>query len=935
MATVPPPPGDREESRAPLPARPEGPPRLAWHQASAAEVAAYWESDQKNGLTVEQAKDRLAKLGLNKLPEEPPEPFWKKLYQQISDFTVLALLGAAMIAAGLGLFAPLPNATFVERFGDSIAILAIVVLNAVLGIAQGRRAERALDALREMAAPTARVVRGGKTIEISSIEVVPGDLILLEDGDRIAADVRLVEAHDLEAEEAALTGESMPVQKDAAAALETDTPLAERRTMVFMGTRISRGRARGIVANTAVHTELGKIAGMLARVEPEQTPLEEDLERFGQRVVLGCIAVSAVVFGAGLLMKTGTPRELFLVAVALAVAAIPEGLPAITTIVLALGTQRMARRRALVRRLPAVETLGCAQVICTDKTGTLTQNAMTARRLYVGDTRYDVSGDPRALDGSVTPIGKDAHPADLRLALDCASHAAGAHLSVSPDGKVEIQGDPTDAALQMLARRAGLEPRHHGDHVLGEQPFTSARRMASVLVQHDGQVRAFVRGAPEALLERATQYLEQGRAHPLTDEARARIAAEAATWASQSMRVIALASRDNLPVPIGPCEPSAEWESQLTFIGLVGIVDPPRPEVAAAIREARQAGIRTMMITGDHPATARAIALEIGLWAEGDLLLTGPEIDALDQQSLEERIDRVRVVARATAEHKLRVVTALRSRGLICAMTGDGVNDAPAVKSASIGVAMGKAGADVTKEAAALVLADDNYATIVAAVEEGRAIYANIRKFIFFLLSSNAGAVLFVLTASLLGWEAPLAPIQILWINLITNGLPALALGVDTRDPSQMTQPPREPGGAILSGREYLQMVAVGAVMAVTALYAFWHFLPDPKHAQNAAELAHARAIVFAILSIGPLAHSFNCRSETRSLFSIGVFTNRALWGAVLTGLVLQAITVYVPPLRPLFKTAPLGGTDVAWVMAMSLVPFVLGELVKLGLPRK
>ena len=930
---------ERDEARAPVPARPEGPPRLAWHHAAAKEVIAYWESDAALGLAEDQARQRLSKLGHNKLPEEPPEPFYKKLYQQISDFTVLALLGAAAVAAGLGLLAPLPNATFLERFGDSIAILAIVVLNAVLGIAQGRKAERALDALREMAAPIARVVRGGKVIEIPSLEVVPGDLMLLEDGDRIAADVRLIETHEFEVEEAALTGESLPVAKDAAAQLEPDTPLAERRTMVFMGTRISRGRARGIVANTGIHTELGKIAGMLARVEPEQTPLEQDLERFGQRVVLGCIAVSAVVFGAGLLMKTGTPRELFLVAVALAVAAIPEGLPAITTIVLALGTQRMAKRRALVRRLPAVETLGCAQVICTDKTGTLTQNAMTARRLYVGATRYDISGDPRALDGSITPIvtpgDAPSHESDLRLALESAGHAAGAHLSMTPDGKVEVQGDPTDAALQMMSRRAGIDPDSTRAHVLGEQPFTSARRMASVLVKVDGKVRAYVRGAPEALLERATTVLKNGRAHPITDEDRQRLTAEAATWAAQSMRVIALAWRESLPVPIGPCTPSPQWESELTFLGLVGIVDPPRPEVAAAIREARQAGIRTMMITGDHPATGRAIAQEIGLWVEGDLMLTGHEMDALDQQSLEERIDRVRVVARATAEHKLRVVTALKARGFICAMTGDGVNDAPAVKSASIGVAMGRAGADVTKEAAALVLADDNYATIVAAVEEGRAIYANIRKFIFFLLSSNAGAVLFVLSASLFGWEAPLAPIQILWINLITNGLPALALGVDTRDPSQMTQPPREPGGAILSGREYLQMVGVGAVMATTALYAFAHFLPDPKHATDPLQLAHARTIVFAILSIGPLAHSFNCRSERRSLFSIGVFSNRALWGAVLTGLVLQAITIYVPPLRPLFKTAPLGGIDVAWVMGMSLVPFVLMELVKLGLRRK
>jgi Ca2+-transporting ATPase len=634
-------------------------------------------------------------------------------------------------------------------------------------------------------------------------------------------------------------------------------------------------------------------------------------------------------------MKTGTPRELFLVAVALAVAAIPEGLPAITTIVLALGTQRMARRNALVRRLPAVETLGCAQVICTDKTGTLTQNAMTVRRLWVSGARYDVTGEPRRTDGEIKPFASEkAHEADLRVALAVAAHAAGAHLSVAADGSVEIQGDPTDAALQMLARRAGPPPEAR---VLGDQPFTSARRSASMMVVHEGQTRSFVRGAPEVLLTRATHWLKNGRATPLTDADRERIVNEAAAWAAQSMRVIGLAKRD-LPMPdtlFGPATPDASWESELTLVALVGIVDPPRPEVAAAIREGRRAGIRTVMITGDHPATARAIAQEIGLWAEGDELVTGGELDHLDQQTLEERIDRVRVVARATAEHKLRIVAALKARGLVCAMTGDGVNDAPAVKSASIGVAMGKAGADVTKEAAALVLADDNYATIVAAVQEGRAIYANIRKFIYFLLSSNAGAVLFVLAASLLGWEAPLAPIQILWINLITNGLPALALGVDPSEPEQMAQPPRDPGGAILTSREYLNILGVGAVMAVTALWAFAHFLGTPSKAPSPTHLALARTVVFAILSIGPLCHAFNCRSERRTLFELGAFSNRALWGAVLVGVALQAITIYVPVLRPVFKTEPLDVHALAVVLGMSMVPFVLVQALLLVLPRK
>ncbi|MCU1279696.1 MAG: ATPase, partial [bacterium] len=803
--------------RAPVPGPSPVPPRLAWHHASADDVAAYWQSNLKSGLAVNDAAERLARIGRNRLPEEPPEPLWRKVVAQVSDFTVLALVGAAAIAAGLGLFAATPDASFMERFGDSLAILAIVLVNAGLGLVQERKAERALHALRQMTAPTANVVRAGKMIVISSEEVVAGDVVLLEDGDRIVADVRLIQAHDFEVDESPLTGESIPVVKDPRAALLADTPLAERRTMAFMGTRVSRGRARGIVANTGIYTELGAIAGMLARVEPEETPLEQDLERFGQRVVLGCIAISALVFAAGFFLSKAPPRELFLVAVALAVAAIPEGLPAVTTIVLALGTTRMARRNALVRRLPAVETLGCAQFICTDKTGTLTQNAMTARKLWVGGLRYDVDGDPRVLDGTVRPSTSptdsgEARPGppplrpaagardniDLMLALDAAAHARGAHVTLLDGRRVEIQGDPTDAALIIMSQRVDVKCEH--TRILGEQPFTSQRRMASVLVGGDQAIRSYVRGAPEVLLERSLTILREGRSEPLTDADRDAITGEAAKWAGRSMRVIGLAMREGLPVPLGPVAASPDWETSLTFIGLVGIVDPPRPEVAAAIDEARKAGIRTVMITGDHPATARAIAEEIELWRQGDEILTGNDLDHLDQQKLEERIDKVRVIARATAEHKLRIVHALKARGFICAMTGDGVNDAPAVKAASIGVAMGRGGTDVTKEAAALVLADDNYATIVAAVEEGRAIYANIRKFIFFLLSSNAGAVLFVLTTSLLGWEQPLAPIQILWINLITNGLPALALGVDGRDPAQMSQPPREPGGAILSG---------------------------------------------------------------------------------------------------------------------------------------
>ena len=904
--------GESDGRRPELPGRPErsdtsrARPRLAWHHAAVEEVSVYWQSDVTRGLSQAAASDRLLKLGANRLPEPKPEGLLTKLIAQVSDFTVLALLGAAAIAAGLGVFASPPGARWLERFGDAAAILAIVIVNAVLGLLQARKAERAMSALRGMTAPTARVMRDGQIEEIAATELVPGDLILLEDGDRIPADVRLSEAFDLEVEEAALTGESMPVAKESGAVLERDAALAERRTMVFMGTRIRRGRGRGMVANTGLHTELGAIAGMLERVPVERTPLEDDLERFGKRVVLACVAVSLVVFGAGLLFSHSSPRELFLIAVALAVAAIPEGLPAVTTIVLALGTTRMAKRHALVRRLPAVETLGCAQIICTDKTGTLTQNKMTVRRVLAAGNSVEIpeSGAVQLQDGA----------SDL---LEAASFASGAQLNRSD---LTTQGDPTDGAMLVLAARAGVvAPKK----ILGEQPFSSSRRMASILIEHERGARALVRGAPEAILEQCR------------DADREAILKIAASWAEKAMRVIALGRRDFSSADAA--KTPGDWESQLTFVGLVGIIDPPRPEVAAAIAEAKLAGIRTVMITGDHPATARAIAEEIGLIAADDrqaLVLSGRDLDQLEQQSLEDRIDRVCVVARATAEHKLRIVHALRARGFVCAMTGDGVNDAPAVKAASIGIAMGKTGTDVTKEAAALVLSDDNYATIIAAVEEGRAIYSNIRKFIFFLLSSNAGCVIFVLAAALAGWEAPLAPIQILWINLITNGLPALALGLEPRDPLQMNRPPREPGGAILTRREYIEIGLVGAVMAFTAVVAFLHALPDPHHSPSPERLAHARTMVFALLSFGPLFHALNCRSERRSIFDLGLFTNRSLWGAIFAGGALQLIVIYLPWFRPIFKTAPLDGTDLIWLTALSLLPVILGELLKWVLRR-
>ncbi|MEK6608665.1 MAG: cation-translocating P-type ATPase [Myxococcota bacterium] len=874
--------------------------RKRWHAETVEEAAAFWESDLARGITDEAAARRLAELGDNSLVEAPPPSLVQRLLAQLSEAPVLILLVMALLAGLIGVFAK-PGETLLARYGDAIAILLIVILNAWLGLSQERRAERSLAALRRMTAPTARVVRGGAVREMAAQMLVPGDLVLLEEGDKIPADLLLVSTAELDVVEGALTGESFPVAKDASAKLPEDTPLAERVNMAFMGTHVSRGRARALVVNTGMHTEIGQIAGLLAQMEMSETPLQQSLHRFGKAIVVVCLLVSAIVFFAGMVQGTQTWVELLMVTATLAVAAIPEGLPAITTIVLALGTERMARRHAVVRRLPAVEGLGCAQIICTDKTGTLTQNVMAVRRLHV--------------DGKDREIGDDAFelsaPAE-RAALRVAAHATGARLA-REDGQLRAVGDPTDAAMRLMAARAGIEVGE--PEIVREAPFTSARRMASVVVREKGREIGLVRGAPEVLLNRSTALWDGAGPRPMTVEDRDRLMRVAADWGRDAMRVIGLAL-----APTGD-----DPERDLAFVGLVGIVDPPRPEVASAIRDARDAGIHTMMVTGDHPATALAIAREIGLWQEGDLALSGPVLDGIDQQNLEEMVPRVRVVARATAAHKLRIVDALKARGFVCAMTGDGVNDAPAVKAASIGVAMGRAGTEVTKEAADLVIADDNYATIVVAVEQGRAIYANIRKFIFFLLSSNTSIVIVVFLAGLLGWEQPLAPIQILWINLITNGLPALALGVEPPEPGLMRLPPRDPRAPLMGGREYVLMVLTGVVMSGATLWAFKSTL------EAGYPLDLARTCAFTILSLSPMFHAFNCRSSLISNFRLGWGTNRALILAVLIGLLLQLVAVYVPPLHPVFKTAPLGGRHVVWLLSLSAIPLVLGELWKLA----
>lgn len=895
-----------------------------WHALKLAEIAQHWDTDLQQGHLPSEVPQLLERAGPNKLAEKPPPTTLRRLIDQVADATVLALIAAAAAAAIIGFVQDI-GLTFLEAYGDSVAIMVIVVLNALLGLVQEKKAERALDALKQMTSPQATVIRGGEAVQIDAAQVVPGDVLQLNAGDKVPADARILSAANLELTESALTGESYPVGKEVDADVTDNTALAERLNMVFMGTEVSRGRGRAVVVNTGMYTELGQIAGMLARMEDQETPLRTYLNRFGKQIVIACVLISAVVFAAGLIQGMQTVRELFLTAVSLAVAAIPEGLPAITTIVLALGTQRMAKRNALIKRLSAVEGLGSAQVICTDKTGTLTQNMMTVRRLHVDGETFALGGPARAAKGDFSCQGEEldplSHPGLARL-LSLAAWAPEVQISEKA-GELDVVGNPTDVALAVAARKAGA-PAMDTSKIEVDLPFSSARKMACLVIRDaEGELAANVRGAPELLLDRCNSYWSQAGPRPLDDEARERFRSLAVKWGGEAMRVVALASRR------GPVADVNDWEKDLTLVGLVAIVDPPRQEVKAAIRQARAAGIETVMITGDHPATAKAIADQLDLCGPDRLILTGPELDMLDQQQLKSRVDRIGIVARATPLHKLRMVEALKEQGKVCAMTGDGVNDAPAVKAASIGVAMGKSGTEVTKEAADLVLADDNYATIVAAVEEGRAIFANIRKFILFLLSSNAGIVFVVFVAGLLGWAPPLVPIQILWINLVTNGLPALALGVEKPEPNLMLQPPRDPRVPILTRREYWSMFWVGALMSAASLGVFAMLVDDPTNPLS-PNLRLGQTAAFAVLSFSPMFHAFNCRSATASNFKLGWTSNRSLWGAVVIGICLMALAIYVPVMRPVFRTEVLDAKVLGIVALLSSLPLIVGEVFKL-----
>jgi len=884
---------------------------IPWHAMETQEVIQRLRTDYHRGLTQSEAARRLERNGPNVLKKTAGPGVLEIFASQFKNFMVLLLLFAAGVAFCLG------------ETADAVAIIVIVVANAVLGFIQEYRAERALEALARMSAPQAKLIREGCEKSVPSEEVVPGDVVILEAGDRVPGDVRLIDVFSLEADESALTGESFPVRKSAEPVENEKSGLGDRPCMTYFGTVITRGRARGVVVATGMDTEIGKIARMLQETESELTPLQRRLEELGRLLAIGCILICGVVAASG--MARGEPAfRMFLMGVSLAVAAIPEGLPAVVTVALAVGVQRMAAKAAIVRKLPAVETLGCATAICSDKTGTLTQNVMTVREIWADGVTFHVEGvgwDPSGrllLDGRpVRPRANTGLMFTLLAGVLC-NNAKIQMVRQSGRGRVhsrwQVWGDPTEAALLVAAERAGLDRELLGSRWVrvAENPFESSRRMMSVVCEDSNGRMVYAKGAVETILEKSSFILTDGRVLPLSTELRQQVLKQADEMADRALRVLAFA------VHKVEGHTTADPEAEMTFVGLSGMFDPPRPEVAEAVARCREAGVRTLMITGDHPGTAKQVALEIGLYDGKSPVITGVDLDSMDDRELLTVAATANVYARVTPLHKLRLVKALKRLGHVVAMTGDGVNDAPAVREADIGISMGLTGTEVTKEASCLVLADDNFATIVRAVEEGRAIYDNIRKFIRYLLACNVGEVLVMFLAALVGVPMPLIPIQILWVNLMTDGLPAVALGLDGPEPDVMNRKPRPPGEGIFAGRLGIKVLTRGILIGVTTLAVFMWKL------DSGASLAVARTHAFAVLVMCQLFHVFDCRSERRTPLEVGLFSNPLLLLAVASSAGLLLAAIYSRSLQAVFQTQPLSAEDWAVVIGASAVGSIL-----------
>ncbi|QSA98098.1 cation-translocating P-type ATPase [Methylococcus sp. EFPC2] len=885
--------------------------KKTWIEQPIPEIADRLATDADLGLSPQEASKRLAQQGPNELRKAKGISPLMLFLGQFKSLVIWVLIGAALVSIALG------------EWVDGSAILAIVILNAVIGFFQEYRAGKAAAALARLTTPKARVVRDGHAAVVAAAEIVSGDILLLEAGDLVAADARLLDTSQLRANEAPLTGESQSVEKRVAM-LPKETPLADRHNMVFLGTSIVGGSGRALVVATGMDTEVGHIAQLLQSAGADETPLQRRLDKVGRRLLWICLGIVALVFGLGLL-RGNDPFELFRTAISLAVAAIPEGLPAVVTVALALGVQRMVRRNALVRRLPSVETLGCAQVICTDKTGTLTVGAMTARKIVTQERLFSVTGEGYQPSGVFISGGREQRDDPALFALLWAATACNdAELT---DGRPSIVGDPTEGALLVAAMKWGIRrvtvetemPR------VAVVPFDSDRKRMTVIRRWEEETRAFVKGAPEVILERCAFIRTREGIIPMTAEERAAMIRAGDLLAGDALRVLAIAERVLESFPSDPSAPldEAEIEQDLVLLGLVGLQDPPRGEVRDAIAKCKRAGIKTVMITGDHPDTAKAIAHELGILDNEDEVALGAELEMMSDDELQEQVRRIAVYARVTAEHKLRIVRAWKATGAVVAMTGDGVNDAPALKEASIGIAMGITGTEVTKETADLIITDDNFASIVAAIEEGRGIYDNIAKTLAYLLFAAAAELAIMLFAALVGWPSPLLPLHLLWINLVTGGLPALALATDPIDTDVLSRPPRSPQAELLD-RKFLKLTLLTGFL--TASVSFGAFAYE---FYRGTSLDQARDAAFTALVIAELIRSFGARSRYRTVWQLGLFTNLRLCLIVAASFALQLAIHHIPALQTLFGTEPITLYQCTAWFGLGFIPLLVLEALK------
>lgn len=871
---------------------------LEWYTLEKEAVEKELSTSLSKGLDDKEAAERLERYGYNEIEQKKRKTIFQMYVDQFKDFMIIILIIAAVISGLLG------------ELTDAVVILMIVVLNAVLGVVQENKAEESLAALKRMSAPSAKVLRNGRHDIIPARMLVPGDVVILKTGDLVPADIRITKALNLKVQEAALTGESVPVEKDESPLSMKNVPLGDRVNMGYSGSLVTYGRGEGIVVGTGMDTEVGKIAKMIQSVEEVETPLKKKLQALGKVLGIAALAICAVIFIVGVAYGKEI-FEMFLTSVSLAVAAIPEGLPAIATIVLAIGVQRMVKRNAIVRRLPSVETLGSATVICSDKTGTLTLNKMTVERLFYNSRVYSANKD-------IEPLDSGEH---LRLLVTTGVLCNDSKLKETDEGIIAL-GDPTETALVDLGLKVGInkEQLEAGQPRVDEVPFDSKRKLMTTVHALENCYRVYTKGAVEELLKISDSILLDGKVVKLEQQHRDTILKTNEDMARDALRVLGMAYKDIRDLSRGSGEQA--YENGLTFIGMMGMIDPPRPEAKEAVALCKRAGIKPVMITGDHSVTAVAIARDLGILTEGEEAVTGAQLEDISDRDLVDRVDHISVYARVSPEHKVRIVKAWQARGQIVAMTGDGVNDAPALKIADIGAAMGIVGTDVSKEASDMVLTDDNFATVVAAVEEGRVIFANILKAIQFLLSCNVGEILTLFVATMLNWHEPLLPIHILWVNLVTDSLPALALGVDPAEKNIMDRKPRNPEKNIFDKGMITRIIYQGIMVGTLTLAAFVF--------GSQRSLEAGRTMAFTVLALSQLAHAFNVRSNRQSVFKMGLLSNRYLLGAVTLSALLVFAVLEVPLLASVFKVTALSAAEWKMVGILSLAPVVVVEAVKL-----